>query len=184
MAKSKFKRKQYWPEAREAMIRVDQAGEYGARRIYQGQLRALREQGSPSKYIAEIEHMAAQEDVHLARFNQLMVKHKVRPTLLTPLWHVAGYTLGYVTAKMGVSAAMACTVAVEEVIDQHYEQQKQTIDNRDAELKHMIHTFQQEECEHRDKAHECGAEQAPLYPLLRRSIQAVSRLAIKLSTKI
>ncbi|MFX9023691.1 demethoxyubiquinone hydroxylase family protein, partial [Acinetobacter baumannii] len=95
------------------VIRVDHAGEYGARRIYEGQLAVLGRH-------AQIEHMAEQERAHLAGFEKMVVERRVRPTLLTPIWHVAGFALGAATALLGEKAAMACTEAVEEVIDEHY----------------------------------------------------------------
>jgi 3-demethoxyubiquinol 3-hydroxylase len=139
------------------MIRVDQAGEYGARRIYEGQLAVLGK--SPSA--PTIKHMYEQELEHLNTFNRLMVERRVRPTLLHPLWHVAGFALGAATALMGEKAAMACTVAVEETIDEHYRAQAEKLGEDEAPLRETIERFRAEELEHRDIGYEHGAEQTP-----------------------
>jgi 3-demethoxyubiquinol 3-hydroxylase len=162
------------------MIRVDQAGEYGARRIYEGQLAVLGRR----KDAATIRHMAAQEQRHLDAFNRLLPQRKVRPTVLSPLWHVAGFALGAATALMGERAAMACTVAVEDVIDEHYAGQIAELGDREPELKTMIADFRREEIAHRDEGLAHGAEQAPGYEMLSATIKAGSRLAIWLSTRI
>lgn len=162
------------------MLRVNLAGEYGAKRIYEGQLAILK--NSPSAPL--IEHMKEQELTHLKAFESLVIENRVRPTLLHPLWHVAGYALGVGTALMGEKAAMACTAAVEEVIDHHYEQQLTRLGAENSELRQLIQTCQQEEREHRDIALQEGAEEAPAYPLLSGAIKRASRLAIWLSERI
>ncbi|WP_202678776.1 demethoxyubiquinone hydroxylase family protein [Skermanella mucosa] len=165
------------PETREQlarMIRVNHAGEYGAKRIYEGQLAVLRN----SSAAKTIRHMQEQEQEHLDTFSRLIVERRVRPTVLHPLWHVAGFALGAATALMGQRAAMACTVAVEEVIDEHYAQQAEQLGDTEPELKGFIEKFRAEELEHRDigLAHE--AEQAPAYQVLTGLIKAGSRAAI------
>lgn len=162
------------------LLRVNLAGEYGAKRIYEGQLALLK--NSPSAPL--LRHMKAQEEVHLKAFEDWVVSHRVRPTVLQPLWHVAGYALGAGTAFLGEKAAMACTAAVEEVIDAHYEKQLTLLGDQNPELSQLIHTFQQEEQEHRDLALEQGAEQAPAYPILSGVIKGASRLAIWLSERL
>jgi ubiquinone biosynthesis monooxygenase Coq7 len=161
------------------MIRVDHAGEYGARRIYEGQLAVLgrRQDAEP------IRRMAAQEKRHLDAFDRLLGERRVRPTALHPLWHVAGYALGAATALLGREAAMACTVAVEEVIDAHYQKQAAALGADDPELKTMIETFRAEELEHRDIGLAEGAERAPAYGALTGAIKAGSRLAIWLAER-
>jgi ubiquinone biosynthesis monooxygenase Coq7 len=156
------------------MIRVDHAGEYGAKRIYEGQLAVLRH----SPVAKTIRHMQEQEQEHLDTFSRLIVERRVRPTVLHPLWHVAGFALGAATAMMGQRAAMACTVAVEEVIDEHYAEQAEALGDSEPELKAHIEKFRAEELEHRDigLAHE--AELTPAYQLLTRAIKAGSRAAI------
>lgn len=166
------------------MIRVDQAGEFGATRIYEGQLAVLggREAGD------EIGHMAEQERVHLAKFNALMNERRVRPTVLTPLWHVAGYALGAATALMGEKAAMACTVAIEEVIDEHYTAQSARLSegdgDRDPELKDLIEECRADELAHKETALEKGARDVPGYSLLTGAIKTSSRVAIWLSQRV
>ena len=171
------------PTAAEAIarvIRVDQAGEYGARRIYEGQLAVL----PPGPARAAVEHMAAQERRHLEVFDKMMVERRVRPTALGPLWHVAGYALGAATALLGAKAAMACTVAVEEVIDEHYARQAAALPENEGGLKTTIETFRAEETDHRDLALAHGAAEALAYPLLTGAIKAGSRLAIWLAERI
>ena len=169
---------------RAAMIRVDHAGEYGAVRIYEGQLAVLGRQSTVAATTAAIREMAAQEAEHLARFDALLAEHKVRPTALAPLWDVAGFTLGAVTALMGEKAAMACTAAVEEVIEDHYAAQAAALSDDDTGLTQTIQTFAADEARHRRQALDAGAAEAPGYQLLSSAIKAGCRLAIKLSEKI
>lgn len=163
-----------------SMLRVNLAGEFGAKRIYEGQLAVLKD--APSAPL--LEHMKEQELNHLHSFENWVVEHRVRPTLLYPLWHVAGYVLGVGTALMGEKAAMACTAAVEEVIDAHYENQLMMLGNENSELSQLIQTCQAEEREHRDIALKEGALEAPAYPVLSRAVKTASRLAIWLSERI
>jgi ubiquinone biosynthesis monooxygenase Coq7 len=163
----------------ERMIRVDQAGEYGAVRIYEGQLAVLRQ----GRARDEIRHMTEQEARHLARFNELLQSRRVRPTLLQPLWHLAGYALGVGTALLGAKAAMACTVAVEEVIDEHYQDQAERLGEADPALKETILAFRDDELAHRARAIEHGAMDTLGYDVISGVIKAGSRLAIWLSTR-
>lgn len=163
----------------ERLVRVDHAGEYGAKRIYEGQLAVL----GRSPAAAPVRHMHQQELRHLEAFEGLIRERRVRPTALFPLWHVAGFALGAATALMGEKAAMACTVAVEEVIDGHYARQAEALGTREPELKATIEEFRAEELEHRDTALEEGAAEAPAYPLLSAAIKAGSRAAIWLSER-
>ncbi len=163
------------------MLRVNHAGEYGAKRIYAGQLAVLKD----AECAPTIQHMAEQEEQHLAAFDTLLVERQVRPTVLTPFWHVAGFALGAATALMGERAAMACTVAVEEVIDEHYADQIAELEGNtdEAALKDTLVQFREEELEHRDIGLEHGAEEAPAYPLLSAAIKGASKTAIWLSTR-
>jgi ubiquinone biosynthesis monooxygenase Coq7 len=163
------------------MLRVDQAGEYGATRIYAGQLAVLRPNCPEAKLIAR---MAAQEQRHLKRFDHLMAERRVRPTVLQPLWNVAGYALGAATALMSEQAALACTDAIETEIDKHYGSQLAEIGDDDPELASDIAEFQAEEIEHRDSARAAGAANAAGYPLLTATIRAGCRVAIALSKRI
>lgn len=162
------------------MIRVDQAGEFGATRIYAGQLAILAGRASGDV----VGHMADQERVHLDKFDALMNERRVRPTALAPVWHVAGYALGAATALMGEKAAMACTVAVEEVIDDHYARQAERLGEEDGALKSLIEECRADEVAHKEKALEEGAREAPGYPVLSGAIKAGSRLAIWLSERV
>ena len=163
------------------MLRVDQAGEYGATRIYAGQLAVLRRNCPEAKLVAR---MAAQEQRHLDRFNHLMAERRVRPTAQQPLWDVAGFALGAATALMSEKAALACTDAVETEIDKHYAEQLRQLGDDDPELAADIREFQLEELEHRDTAREAGAASAVGYPVLTAAIRAGCRVAIELSKRI
>ncbi|SOB79986.1 ubiquinone biosynthesis monooxygenase Coq7 [Sphingomonas guangdongensis] len=163
------------------MIRVDQAGEFGATRIYAGQLAVMGDRHPMARKIA---HMEAQEVVHRAFFDDMIVRRGVRPTLFQPFWHIAGYALGAVTAAIGPEAAMACTAAVETEIDEHYAQQLRDLGDDDPELSEAIARFQAEELEHRDLALEHGAERAFGYPVLSALIRFGCRAAIGVATRI
>src|SRR3984885_13475622 len=164
----------------ESMIRVDHAGEYGAVRIYEGQLAVLKGRASAET----IRHMAEQEQRHLKTFDRLVNERRVRPTALEPVWRVAGFALGAATAMLGEKAAMACTAAVEEVIDEHYASQVERLGDADPALKATVEDFRADEIAHKNEALARGAEQAPGYKLLSESIKAGVRLAIKLSERI
>jgi ubiquinone biosynthesis monooxygenase Coq7 len=166
----------------EAMIRVDHAGEYGAVRIYEGQLAVLKRRNSAK--VETIQHMADQEQRHLQTFDRLVNERRVRPTALEPVWRIAGFALGAVTAAMGEKAAFACTAAVEEVIDEHYAAQVAALKDKDPALKATVEDFRADEAAHRDEALKQGAEQAPGYKLLSETIKAGCRIAIRLSERI
>lgn len=169
----------------ERIVRVDQAGEYGAIRIYAGQQAVLSRRFPPGhKTRKAVDHMAKQERRHKQVFDELLIARRVRPTLLQPLWHVAGFALGAATALLGDKAAMACTVAVEEVIDEHYAKQATVLGDDEKPLRDVIEEFRAEELQHRDEALAQGAEQAVAYPLLSGGIKAASRLAIWLSSRL
>ena len=163
-------------------IRVDHAGEYGAKRIYSGQI-AVFKMKKDTETVKLIQHMKEQEDVHFEYFDQAIVKNQVRPTIMQPIWNVAGFALGAVTALMGKKAAMACTVAVEEVIDEHYQNQLDKLQNCD-DLKDNIEKFRQEELEHRDIGLEHNAEDLTFYKPLSFLIKKASKAAILISSKI
>ncbi len=170
------------PDEIAAMIRVDHAGEYGAVRIYEGQLAVL---GLRNSQAADaIRHMAEQEERHLKTFDKLVNERRVRPTALEPVWRVAGFALGAATALMGEKAAMACTAAVESVIDEHYAAQVARLGDSDPALKATVEDFRADEIAHRDAALAHGAEEAPGYRFLSEAIKAGCRLAIRLSEKI
>ncbi|WP_174297584.1 demethoxyubiquinone hydroxylase family protein [Sphingomonas bacterium] len=167
--------------ASDPMIRVDQAGEFGAIRIYAGQLAIM---GDRHPVAREIAGMALQEEKHRAFFDAMMARRRVRPTIFAPLWNVAGFALGAVTAAIGPEAAMACTAAVETEIDKHYADQLVALGASDPELSDAIVEFQAEEVEHRDTALAHGAERAPAYPLMSAVIRAGCRIAIATAQRI
>jgi ubiquinone biosynthesis monooxygenase Coq7 len=168
-------------EATASMIRVDQAGEFGAVRIYEGQLAVM---GARHPMGREISGMALQEEAHRAFFDRMIAERGVRPTVLHPFWSAAGYALGAVTAAIGPRAAMACTAAVETEIDKHYEQQLSDLGDDDAELSDAVRRFQAEELEHRDTALEHGAEQAVAYPVMYALIRLGCKFAIATAKRI
>ena len=163
------------------MLRVDQAGEYGATRIYAGQLAVM---GDRAPLAGDVRHMAEQEAEHRARFDSLLAKRGVRPTALQPVWDIAGFALGAATALIGPKAAMACTAAVETEIDRHYSAQLIALGDSDPELSGMIAAFREDELEHRATALANGAEQALGYPIMSGAIRLGCRLAIRLAERI
>ena len=162
------------------MIRVDHAGEYGAVRIYKGQLAVLG-RGAKGDLLR---HMLEQEVHHEKTFAGLIADRRVRPTALLPLWHLAGFALGAMSAAIGERGAMACTVAVEEAIDEHYAQQAASLEDDEAGLRSTIETFRAEELEHRDIGLENEAELAPAYALMSRVIKLGCKVAIAVSERV
>ena len=165
----------------EEIIRVDHAGEYGATRIYEGQIAVF---GKNSKIGKTIQHMADQEQEHIQKFEELIVKNRVRPTALIPVWNVAGYALGVSTALLGEKAAMACTVAVETVIGNHYGEQLSLLEDDQKELKKTIKKFKADELEHHDIGIAHDAEKTPGYKVLSKVIELGCKTAIEISKKI
>jgi ubiquinone biosynthesis monooxygenase Coq7 len=163
------------------IIRVDHAGEYGATRIYDGQIAVF---GKDSKIGKTIQHMADQEQEHIEKFNELLVEKRVRPTALLPVWNIAGFALGAGTALMGEKAAMACTVAVEKVIGEHYREQQNLLEDDEKELKKTIAKFEKDELEHHDIGLEHDAENAPGYKVMTKVIEIGCKAAIAISKKI
>ena len=163
------------------IIRVDHAGEYGATRIYDGQIAVF---GKNSKIGKTIQHMADQEQEHIEKFNELLIEKRVRPTALLPVWNIAGFALGAGTALMGEKAAMACTVAVEKVIGEHYREQQNLLEDDEKELKKTIAKFEKDELEHHDIGLEHDAENAPGYKVMTKVIEIGCKAAIAISKKI
>jgi len=164
-------------ETLEQMIRVDHAGEYGANRIYEGQLMVL----GKSKIAPVLKHMLDQEKAHLQKFNELIVENKVRPSVLMPLWHIAGLALGVGSALLGEKAAMAATVAVEEAIDEHYREQEEKLENQ--QLKSIVQKFRAEELEHRDTGLEHNAQDMFGYELFNKLIKTGAKASIWLAKR-
>ena len=163
------------------MLRVDQAGEYGAVRIYAGQMAVM---GARGPHAQKIMAMAEQEVQHRRDFSAMLAARGGRPTLMQPLWHIAGFALGAATALISPEAAMACTAAIETEIDEHYGRQLEELGDADPELSSLIAQARADEVEHRDIALANGAEQAPAWPLLSGVIRLGCRLAIGLSERI
>ena len=164
----------------ERYIRVDHAGERAAQQIYRGQLVVLGEHEMGD----EIRHMMEQEVEHLETFDSLINERKVRPSFLDPVWGAAGFALGLITAAMGPKAAMACTIAVEEVIGEHYQKQTENLGSDEASLKKTIERFRDEELEHRDIAVDYKGREARHYKMLHDVIQKGCRTAIKIAEKV
>jgi len=169
----------------EEMIRVDHAGEYGAVRIYEGQLAIFGRSPQTQKVAATLRRQRDEEQAHLERFNTLINEREVRPTMLAPVWHVAGFALGAATALMGEKAAHACTAAIEEVISDHYGAQLEALGDQkeEKELRETIEEFRRDEIRHREEAISEGAHEAPAAPLLSAAIKTACRIAIKMSEK-
>ncbi len=161
-------------------IRVDHAGEYGAVRIYEGQLWVLKNSPNAEK----IRHMATQEKEHLVIFENLILKHKVRPTLLSPFWNIAGFAMGAGTALLGENAAMACTEAVEEVIDKHYSNQISMLKDEEPELCDVLSRCQKDEREHQQTATDSGAKNAVGYTFINTVVKGATKTAIWLSERV
>ncbi|HET9159030.1 MAG TPA: demethoxyubiquinone hydroxylase family protein [Caulobacteraceae bacterium] len=166
------------------ILRVDHAGELGAVHIYRGQRAVLNAAPHKDRIAYQLQEMEAQEAEHLTAFDGLLNEHRVRPTLLAPIWRAAGFALGVGAALMGEKAAHACTEAVETVIEEHYAGQIEELKDRDPALAERLKKFRDEELAHRDLAVEEGALQAPGYALLSAMIRAGCRAAIKISEKV
>lgn len=168
----------------EEMIRVDHAGEFGAVQIYRGQLAVFSRIDNKAHTSAVITAMEAGEQEHLETFDRLLAERRVRPTLMAPIWRVAGFGLGAVTALMGERAAHACTEAVEDVIEEHYARQSEKLGGVDEPLKDIVDRFRADEIEHKETAIDQGAREAPGYPVLSAIIKLGCRAAIRISEKI
>lgn len=166
------------------MVRVDHAGEYGAVQIYRGQRAVFGKSDRKSHAARVIAEMEAGEQQHLKTFDRMIAERGVRPTLMAPVWRVAGFGLGAVTALMGEKAAHACTEAVEDVIEEHYARQSAALDGVDSELKDVVDRFREDELAHRDTAIDQGARDAPGYAVLSAVVKFGCRAAIRISEKI
>ena len=165
----------------EEIIRVDHAGEYGATRIYDGQIAIF---GKDTKIGKTIQHMADQEQEHIEKFNELILEHQVRPTAFLPLWNIAGFALGASTALMGEKAAMACTVAVEKVIGEHYKEQQGLLEDDQKQLRKIIAKFEKDELEHHDIGIAHDAKNTPGYSIMTKLIEVGCKTAIAISKKV
>ena len=168
----------------EEIIRVDHAGERGAIKIYEGQLLALKTVKQDDDLKDKIEEMKEQEEEHQDYFEKEIKKRKIKPTSLLPLWDVMGVALGFGTVLLGKKAAMLCTASVEEVIENHYENQLKNLENDEMELKAKIEKFKEDEAHHKNTAYESGATNKGFYSLMDKVIRTGSRIAITISEKI
>ena len=169
-------------KALDRIIRVDHAGEYGARRIYEGQMRALKN----SDVYATLKEMHEHEKEHLDYFTDQIKQRQSRPTVMLPIWHVGGYAMGFITGMMGKKAAMACTIAVEEVIGEHYQKQEDELNEfkDESSLQKNIAKFKLEELEHKEIGHKHDAESVTGYALIYGAVRKITQLAIKISERI
>ena len=168
----------------EEIIRVDHAGERGAIKIYEGQLLALGTIKQDKNLRKIIEEMKEQEKEHLEYFEKEIQKRKMKPTYLLPLWDLMGISLGFGTALLGKKAALLCTASVEEVIEEHYENQLSKIGEDEKELKKKIEKFKGDEMNHKNRAYESGASKIGLYSIMDKIIRTGSKIAITISEKI
>ncbi len=166
------------------MLRVDHAGEYGAVAIYRGQRAVFDKLPNKARMAELLKEMEDGEAHHLETFDRLLAERKIRPSLLSPFWNAAGFGLGAATALMGEKAAMACTEAVEDVIEKHYAEQIGELENIEPELAGTVRQFREDELEHKATAEEEGARSAPGYRLLSAMIKAGCRTAIKIAEKV
>ena len=165
-------------------IRVNHAGERGAIKIYEGQLLALNTFVKDDKLKKMIEQMKIHEKEHLDFFNKEIKKRNIKPTKLLPLWDLLGVGLGFSSAMMGKKATMLCTASVEEIIDEHYQNQLNQINSDEQNLKKKIKKFRDDEIHHKNIAYDNGASKEGLYSILDKIIKTGSKVAISISEKI
>ena len=168
----------------EEFIRVDHAGERGAIKIYEGQLLALNTIIKNDELKKKIEEMQVHEKEHCDYFEKEIKKRKIKPTKFLPLWDLLGVGLGFGSAIIGKKATMLCTASVEEVIDQHYQNQINQLQNDEKELKNKIVKFRNDELQHKDIAYEEGATKKGFYSIMDKIIKTGSKIAIGISEKI
>ncbi len=168
----------------EEFIRVDHAGERGAVKIYEGQLLALNTFIKDENLRKTIEEMKIHEEEHCEFFENEIKKRKIKPTKFLPLWDLLGVGLGFGSTILGKKAAMLCTASVEEVIDEHYQNQIDQLGPEEKELKKKIIKFREDELHHKDIAYEKGATKKGLYSIMDKIIKTGSKLAINISEKI
>ena len=168
----------------EEIIRVDHAGERGAIKIYEGQLLALKTIKQDENLLNTIEEMKEQEKEHLEYFEKEIQKRKIKPTYLLPLWDLMGVGLGFGTALLGKKAAMLCTASVEEVIEDHYQNQLKRLGKDEKDLKAKIEKFRGDEIKHKNIAYKSGATNKGIYSIMDKVIRTGSRIAITISEKI
>ncbi len=168
----------------EEFIRVDHAGERGAIKIYEGQLLALNTLVKNESLKKIIEEMKIHEKEHLEYFEKEIIKRNIKPTKLLPVWDLLGIGLGFSSTILGKKATMLCTASVEEVIDEHYQNQINQLQSDEKDLKNKIIKFRNDEINHKDIAYKHGAEKNGFYSILDKIIKTGSKIAINISEKI
>ncbi len=168
----------------EEFIRVDHAGERGAIKIYEGQLLALNTVVKNDELKKKIEEMQIHEKEHCDYFEKEIKRRNIEPTKFLPLWDLLGIGLGFGSTLIGKKAAMLCTASVEEVIDEHYQNQINQLENDEKELKSKIVKFRDDELHHKDIAYEEGATKKGFYSIMDKIIKTGSKIAIGISEKI
>ena len=168
----------------EQFIRVDHAGERGAIKIYEGQLLALNTIVKDEDLKKTIEEMKIHEKEHCEYFEKEIKRRNIKPTKFLPLWDLLGVGLGFGSTLLGKKAAMLCTASVEEVIDEHYQNQINQLETDEKDLKKNITKFREDELHHKDIAYEKGASKKGLYSIMDKIIKTGSRIAINISEKV
>ena len=168
----------------EEFIRVDHAGERGAIKIYEGQLLALNTVVKDEELKKKIEEMKIHEKEHADYFENEIKKRRIKPTKFLPLWDLLGVGLGFGSTILGKKAAMLCTASVEEIIDEHYQNQINQIESDEKELRNKIIKFREDELNHKDIAYNEGATKDGLYSILDKIIKTGSKIAINISEKV
>ena len=168
----------------EEFLRVDHAGERGAIKIYEGQLLALNTFVKDEKLKKVIEEMKSHEREHLDFFNKEIKKRNIKPTKFLPLWDLLGVGLGFSSVIMGKKATMLCTASVEEVIDEHYQNQINEINNDEKNLIEKIKKYRNDEIHHKNIAYDNGATKEGFFYLFDKIIKTGSKFAINISEKI
>ena len=168
----------------EEFIRVDHAGERGAIKIYEGQLLALKTFKKDPELLKMVEEMKKHEQEHSDFFENEIRERNIKPTKFLPLWDLLGVGLGFGSTILGKKAAMLCTASVEEVIDKHYQNQIDQLQNDEKRLKDKIKKFREDELEHKDIAYQNGATKKGLYSIMDKIIKTGSKIAINISEKV
>lgn len=180
----------------DSALRVNHAGELAATLIYTAQNPPIVKAHPHLRPL--MRHMYDQEAGHFKKFNELLAKHRIRPTVMYPVWQLAATALGWSTGVLGREAAMACTEAVETEIGDHYNTQVKELlswmkdmevrgEDPGEELTELvkdIRRIRDEELEHLDHAVENDAKQANPYELLTGVIRAGCRGAIWITEKV
>ena len=128
--------------------------------------------------------MKEHEKEHLEYFEKEIQKRNMKPTYLLPVWDLMGVSLGFGSALLGKKATLLCTASVEEVIEDHYENQLGKIGEDEKDLKTKIEKFKGDEVNHKNTAYESGASRTGIYSIMDKIIRTGSKIAITISEKI